>query len=299
MNEAPPGFRFPEAGAPAPRRLARGDDGWPSELDDLRVQPPQSLWAQGALETLAVQPRIAIVGTRRATAYGLRVTKALSAAFARAGACVVSGLATGIDGAAHRAALEAGGATIAVLGTGLHHAFPRGHRELQREIARRGLLLTELDLDEHGMPFTFPLRNRIIAALTRLTIVVEAPARSGALNTADHARELHRDVAAVPGPIDQPQSEGANLMIRDGAHVIASVEDALALAGLTPPPRTPKADPEGNEGRVWAALADGGLDIEALCARSGLAASACLAAVSTLELAGSIECALTGEIRRR
>lgn len=290
--------RFPDAMGP-PRRLAPGDDAWPTELDDLRTESPAGLWAQGSVEALAVRPRIAIVGTRRATAYGLRITQALSAAFARAGACVVSGLATGIDAAAHRAALDANGTTIAVLGTGLNHAFPRGHRELQHTIALRGLLLTELHHDEHGMPFTFPRRNRIIAALARLTIVVEAPVRSGALNTADHARELHRDVAAVPGPIDQPQSEGANLLIRDGAGIITSVEDALALAALTPPPRRPTVEPEGNEGRVWAALADGGLDIESLCARSGLPAAACLAAVTTLEIAGSVECALTGEIRRR
>ncbi len=149
------------------------------------------------------------------------------------------------------------------------------------------------------MPWTFPRRNRIIAALARVTIVIEAGARSGALNTAEHARELDRVVAAVPGPIDQPQSEGSNTLIRDGAGIVTSIEDAMALAGITPPPRTPRVDPDGNEGRVWAALADGGLDLDSLCHRSGLPAAQCLAAVTTLEIAGSIECSLTGEVRRR
>ena len=299
MSAAPSAFRFPDLDGRSPQYLRAGAPEWPPELDDLGPRRPVGLWTLGDLSSLQPKPRVAIVGTRRATAYGLRVAKALAAAFVRAGACVVSGLAAGIDSAAHRGALEGDGVTIGVLGTGLHHAFPPGNAELQRTIARRGLLLTELEPHEHGMPFTFLVRNRIIAALSQLTIVVEAPARSGALNTAEHARELDRGVAAVPGPIDQPQSEGTNLLIRDGAGVIASVEDALALANLTPPPRVPKGDPQGNEGRIWAALADGGLDIEALCQRSGLPAPACLAAVSTLELAGSIECALTGEIRRR
>jgi len=281
------------------RRLTPADTDWPAELADLEQGAPAGLWVAGAIETLAARPRVAIVGTRRATRYGLRVTEALTAALARAGACIVSGLAAGIDGAAHRAALDAGGATIAVLGTGLGHAFPKGHRALQLAVSQRGLLISELEHEEHGMPFTFPERNRIIAALAQLTIVVEAPPRSGALNTAEHALRLNRTVAAIPGPIDQPQSQGTNLLIRDGAQPIATVEDALALVSLTPPLRTPRLDPSGDEGRVWAALADGALDIDTLCHRSGLPAAQCLAAVTTLELAGSLECALTGEIRRR
>jgi DNA processing protein len=281
------------------RRLTPNDPDWPAELADLQRDAPSGLWSLGGLEALQVKPRVAIVGTRRATGYGLRVTRELATAFARAGACVVSGLAAGIDSTAHRAALDAGGTTIGVLGTGLDHIFPRGNGELQRAVSERGLLLSELEHEEHGMPFSFLVRNRIIAALCRLTIVVEAPKKSGALNTADHAMRLGRDVAAVPGQIDQPQSEGSNLLIRDGAGIIASVEDALALAGLTPPLQTPRVDPDGNEGKVWAALANGGLDMDSLCHRSGLPASECLAAVTTLELAGSVECALTGEVRRR
>jgi len=280
-------------------RVAANDALYPSGLGDLRENAPVALWMRGRLDVLRVQPRVAIVGTRRATNYGVRVTRELSQSLARAGACVVSGLATGIDGAAHRAALEAGGATIAVLGTGLNHVFPKGHRRLQEEIAARGVLLTELDPDWAGQRFTFPARNRIIAALADVTIVAEAPAKSGALITADHALEIGRTVAAVPGAIDQPQSAGCNRLIAAGAQVIASVEDALALAGLTLAPRAARDDPEGDEGRVWAALAHGPLDIDSLCHASGLPAEKCLVAVSKLEVNGSVECALTGDIRRR
>ena len=279
--------------------VAKSDAKYPVALRDLRENAPRRLWMRGSAATLEVQPRVAIVGTRRATSYGLRVTRELAIALVRAGACVVSGLANGIDGAAHQAALDEKGATIAVLGTGLNHAFPKSHRPMQQAIAERGMLLTELEPDLHGQRFTFPSRNRIIAALAELTIVVEAPAKSGALITADHALELGRAVAALPGAIDQPQSAGTNQLIAAGAQVITRVEDALALVHLTPPARGHGGDPAGDEGRVWNALAGGPLDIDALCHASGLPASQCLAAVTKLELAGSIECALTGEIRRR
>lgn len=280
-----------------PRLLSASS--FPEELADLEQLVPTTLWICGREEVLFVRPRVAIVGTRRATSYGLRITRELAAAVAHAGGCVVSGLAAGIDGAAHRAALEANGATIAVLGTGIDRTFPVGHRTLQEEIGRRGVLLSELDRDDHGKPFTFPRRNRIIAALALVVVVVEAPVKSGALGTADIALKLGRTVAAVPGPIDQPQSAGSNLLIREGAQILTGVEDLLALIGLTPPLRAARAAPDSDEGRVWSALADGGIDMDTLCHRSGLPAAQCMAAVTALELSGSIECALTGEIRRR
>lgn len=296
-------MRAPPSSSPESRwsaeRLTSRDGRYPDGLRDLQENAPPHIWARGDPDVLRIRPAVAIVGTRRATSYGLRVTTELSAALARAGACIVSGLASGIDGTAHRAALDVQGATIAVLGTGLDVVYPKAHRTLQARIAENGLLLSELDALDHGMPFTFPKRNRLIAALASVTIVVEAPARSGALGTAEHAQSLDRAVACVPGPIDQPQSVGTNQLIRDGAGIITSIEDALALAGLTPPPRTPRGSPEGDEGLVWAALAAGPLDMDALCHRSGLPAAQCMVAVTTLELAGSIECALSGEIRRR
>ncbi len=272
----------------------------PPGLAELEERAPV-LWALGDLALLDDRPRVAIVGTRRATAYGLRVTRALAGACARAGACVVSGLARGIDSAAHRAALEAGGATIAVLGTGADVAYPPANRALHAELAGggRGLLLSEYPPGEWANGGSFPRRNRIIAALAPLTVVVEAGHQSGALLTARWANDLGRSLGAVPGCIDQPQSEGTNRLIRDGAHVVASVEDALALAGLTRPVRFPQPDAGADEGAVWAALDQGVLDLDALCARSRLPADRCLAAVTALELRGAVECSLTGDVRRR
>src|SRR5829696_2529212 len=192
------------------------DTHYPAALRDLR-QPPSVLWRRGAWEMLQ-DPVVAIVGTRRSTAYGQRVTREIATALARAGASIVSGMALGIDAAAHTAALDAGGRTIAVLGTGADVAYPRAHVALHRDIGARGLVLSELPPGARSHKGSFPKRNRIIAALARLTIVVEAPFDSGALITASDALELGRDVAAVPGPIDSPQSQGTNLYIRDGAH---------------------------------------------------------------------------------
>ena len=280
------------------RRIELGDEGYPPALLDLR-SPPRTLWAIGDVTTLRA-PVVAIVGTRKATPYGVRVTQEIAGALARAGACIVSGMARGIDGTAHIAALDARGRTVAVLGTGVDIAYPAGHRPLHARIREHGLLLSEELPGAHAGPGSFPKRNRLIAALASITIVVEAGVKSGANITAMHALELGRTVAAVPGPIDAPQSAGANTLLRDGATVIADVADALQLAGLTPPARRP--DPEiasAAERSVWEALGDGALDVDTLAVRCGLPARECLAAVTTLELNGSIECALTGEVRRR
>jgi DNA processing protein len=270
---------------------------FPDALRDL-AQPPEALWAIGDLATLR-DPVVAIVGTRRPTAYGLRMTRELAGAFARAGACVVSGLANGIDAAAHRAALELGGRTVAVLGTGVDIDYPRSNRALYRAIAERGLLLSELPLGSPGLKHHFIARNRLIAALARLTIVIEAPIGSGALHTARFAHELDRDVAVVPGSIDSPQSAGSNLLMRDGAQIIASIDDALALAKL--PPQKGGASNITNpvERQVWDALVSAAASLDELCARAALPVSECLSAVTGLELRGAVECGLTGEIRRR
>jgi DNA processing protein len=289
--------RSPEERAASAVRTTPDDATYPASLADLE-QPPRVLWATGHWGALT-GPVISIVGTRRATAYGERVTRELAGALARAGACVVSGMARGVDAAAHRAALDVGGRTVAVLGTGVDIAYPTGHRALHQEIATRGLLLSELPPGARSHAGSFPRRNRIIAALGVVTIVVEAPVKSGALITADHALTLGRTVAAVPGPIDSPQSEGSNALIRDGAVVITSAAEAVTLAGLTPPCRsTPELDDEAAS-RLWEQLEVSAPTLDALCARAGLPVRECLAAVTALELRGYIECSLTGEIRRR
>jgi DNA processing protein len=276
--------------------LQPGDAGYPARLGDLR-DPPRALWARGDLSLLD-RPCVAIVGTRRATEYGERVARELGRILGGAGATIVSGLARGIDACAHLGALDAGGATVAVLGTGVDVVYPRGHAHLQQIIAERGLLLSEIEPSHAAHGGSFPLRNRIIAALSLATIVVEAGVKSGALITANHAIELGRSVGAVPGPIDVPQAEGSNLLLRDTAAAITSMADAITLAGLVAPIHVADLPEQGAERRLWDALAGGPADLDTLCTRASLPAHDGMAAVSALELRGMIECALSGEIRR-
>jgi DNA processing protein len=278
------------------RLIQPGDEQYPATLLELH-DPPPALFCVGNVELLSA-PSAAIVGTRRATPYGERVTRELAGSLARAGVVVVSGLARGVDVTAHRATLDAGGLTVAVLGTGVDIAYPRAHRALQAEIAERGLVLSEESPGSRANGSSFPKRNRIIAAMTKATIVVEAPLRSGALITAEHATDLHRTVAAVPGPVDAPQSAGSNLLLRDGANVIASVADAFTIMGVSAP-RLPAPEPRTPaERRVLDALSSGPTDLDALATFSGLPARDCMAAVTTLELRGAVVCELTGEVRR-
>jgi DNA processing protein len=281
-----------------PRVVHRDDSAYPPQLRDL-PRPPARLWTVGRLELAAGRPIVAIVGTRNATPYGERVTRELARALARAGACIVSGMARGIDATAHRAALDEAGDTIAVLGTGIDVPYPVGHRVLHRTIGERGLLVAELPPGTRAFKGCFPRRNRIIAALASVTIVVEAPRGSGALNTAEQVLDLGRTLGVVPGPVDAPQSEGSNRLFREAGHPILEPADALALVGLTSSPRVERTFSDPDMMAVWHALGRDAVDCDALCARSGLPAQRCLAALTELELAGAVECSLTGAIRRR
>ena len=277
-------------------QLHPGSEGYPARLREC-VPPPRTLWARGRLEVLE-RPCVAIVGTRRATAYGERVARELGRVLAMAGATIVSGLARGIDAAAHRGALDVDGATCAVLGTGLDVVYPKGHAALQQTIGERGLLLSELKPDDAAHGGSFPMRNRIIAGLSVVTIVVEAGVKSGALITAAHALELGRTLAVVPGPIDVPQAQGSNELLRDGAVAFVCMADAVTLVGLSAPVRIADLPIAGPERRLFDALADGAADLDTLCTRASLPAHAGMAALSELEVRGLIECALSGEIRR-
>lgn len=280
------------------QRWDRKSPNYPPELRDL-AQPPFELYAIGRSSALST-PRVAIVGTRNSTAYGERITRTLTRALVRGGASIVSGMARGIDAAAHRTALELGGNTVAVLGTGVDVPYPVGHRLLHRTIGEQGLVLSENPPGAPAGKGSFPKRNRIIAALAPVTIVIEAGFRSGALNTASQALELGRTVAAVPGPIDSEQSRGSNQLLRDGAVLIAAPDDALTLLGLTAPKEkpTPPLLPE-SEQKVWDAIADGFVPTDALPGLTGLSMAECLAAITSLEIIGLAECSLAGEIRRR
>jgi DNA processing protein len=301
-------MRTPELGSPelrepppphrsAARCIAIDDADYPAALRDLS-NPPPVINVVGDLGMLTA-PIVAVVSTRNATDYGVRVTRELCASLARAGACIASGMARGIDAAAHRAALAQNGRTVAVLGTGVDVAYPVGHRELHAVIGRRGLLVSEFPNGARANKGSFPRRNRILAALAELTIVVEAPLVSGALDTAKHALHLGRTLGAVPGPIDSPQSAGTNELLRDGSQIIASVADALALVGLTPPPRTRDPSFGDTEHLVLAELRRASADLDTLATRTRLPSRECLRAVTTLELAGAIECLMTGVIRLR
>lgn len=276
--------------------IQHGDAEYPGVLTELH-DPPPYLYYRGQLDLLGA-PAVAVVGTRRATPYGERITRELAGELARAGIVIVSGLARGIDAIAHRATLEVGGRTIAVLGTGVDVAYPVSHRALQSEIASRGLLLSEECPGSRATAASFPKRNRIIAAIAKATIIVEAPLKSGALITADHAIDLARTVAAVPGPIDAPQSAGSNLLLRDGAMMITSVDDALTMVGAAVPARSAPDLRTPAEQKLWNALSNGPAQLDELAALSGLPARECLVAVTTLELRGAIQCDLTGEVRR-
>jgi len=270
---------------------------YPPQLLNLN-DPPPVLWSLGNWGVVR-EPLVSVVGTRRATSYGRRVAQEIVGALGRAGATIVSGMALGIDAIAHTAALEASANTVAVLGTGADVAYPRAHTALHRTIGDRGLILSESPPGSRAGPGSFPRRNRIIAALSRLTIVIEAPERSGALITSDAALEIGRDVAAVPGPIDSPQSVGTNRLLQAGAHVIASVDDALRLAGFEPLSAKKRQFNSEAEQRIWDALESVAASLDDLCARVSMPVAECMMTVTDLEIRGIIECEMTGAIRRR
>ena len=277
------------------RLIAISDTAYPASLLDL-PDPPPVLYALGDLGLLG-RPQVAIVGTRAATPYARDVAHELARALALAGVAVTSGMARGVDGAAHQGALDAGGHTVAVLGTGVDIAYPRSHAALHRRIAGSGLLVSELPPGDRADAGSFPRRNRIIAALATVTVVVQAGHRSGALITAAHALELGRSVAAVPGPIDIAAHAGSNELLRDGAQVIASAADLLQLAGASPAPvRQPALI--GAEAAVWEALAQGPADLDGLLLRTRLPTRDCAVALGSLELAGLVVPGRGGELRR-
>ncbi|HUQ48617.1 MAG TPA: DNA-processing protein DprA [Gemmatimonadaceae bacterium] len=277
--------------------VTRGSEKYPQVLEDLPI-PPDPLYMLGDASVLDCRS-VSIVGTREPTPYGIRTARMMATAFARAGICVVSGMARGVDAIAHRSALETDAPTIAVLGTGIDVPYPAGHADLHRAIAKNGLVVSENGPGNKAHKGAFPKRNRIIAALSPVTIVIEGGHTSGAIITAKQALELGRTVAAVPGPIDSPQSQGTNQLLRDGAVVIATVDDALTLVGA--PSAAPLRPYQLSEvdGSVWSALAVGPLTIDSLSRKTSLTPRDCLTAITSLEIQGMVESLLTGEVRRR
>ncbi|MFF9066790.1 DNA-processing protein DprA [Streptomyces sp. NPDC014891] len=226
------------------RFLVPGDTEWPSQLDDLADTRPLGLWVRGPADLRAWALRsVALVGARACTPYGAHTAADLATGLARRGWVVVSGAAYGIDGAAHRGALAAGGATVAVLACGVDTPYPRGHDQLIRRISEQGLVVGELPPDSHPTPSRFILRNRVIAALTRGTVVIEAQHRSGSLVTARAATRLGRHTMGVPGPVTSGLSAGVHELLRGGAALVTDADEIVELVGdmgqLAPPRRGP------------------------------------------------------------
>jgi DNA processing protein len=211
------------------RLIIPGDPEWPTQLDDLGDARPLLLWLRGCADLrFACLSSVSVVGARAASAYGSHVAADLGASLAERGFTVISGGAFGVDSAAHRGALAAEGLTVAVLASGLSSLYPRGHHELFAAIGAAGALVSEVPPDRAPTRPGFLVRNRIIAALSRGTVVVEAALRSGALSTARHARELRRPVMAVPGPVTSEQSAGCHELIREwGALCVTGARDVI------------------------------------------------------------------------
>jgi DNA processing protein len=280
--------------------LALGDDHYPASLLE-SPDPPLLLYAQGRIELLA-SPSIAVVGSRNPTAQGADNARAFAAHLSQAGLTIVSGLALGIDGAAHQGGLEGRGSTVAVMGTGADRIYPARHRTLAHRIAQDGLLLTEFDIGMPPLPPNFPLRNRIIAGLSRGTLVVEAALPSGSLSTARAAVEAGREVFASPGSIHSPQSRGCHALIKQGAKLVESADEILGelnwhAVSLRETVRSQTPAVAGDP--LLAALGHDPASLDALSARTGYGAAELNARLLELELDGQVARLPGGLFQRR
>ena len=269
------------------RFLARSAVAFPPLLRAIH-DPPPGLFERGhAGHELLSSPCVAIVGARACSGYGASAARMLARDVARAGLVVVSGLARGIDAEAHRGALEAGGATIAVLGCGIDRDYPAAHAELARRVAATGLIVGEYAPGVAPAPWRFPARNRIVAGLAAATVVVEARERSGALITADLALEEGREVFAVPGEITSSLSAGTNALLKLGASPLTCAADVLSCFGLEPVESTVAA-PSGETAQVLALLRDSAAGADEVVRATGLPASVVARALVELELEGQV-----------
>lgn len=276
------------------------DERYPPLLRRLSDAPP-CLYVLGTVEEND-ERAIAIVGTRKPSDYGRRIAYKIASELASYGFTVVSGLAEGIDTAAHKGALDSGGRTFAVLGCGLDVIYPRSNKELARQVVDNGALLTEFPLGTKPQAWHFPQRNRIISGMSLAVIIVEAPLNSGALITADWAAEQGREVFVVPGPVDQPSFEGNHRLLREGARVFTSVADMLDELGVTalqkPEPVKTQTSPKGQlklpdlspaEAKTWSVLTFDWKHADDIVRESQLTTGEVLSALTLLELKGMVE----------
>jgi DNA processing protein len=271
-------------------RLTRSDRLFPERLRAI-FDPPKALYTRGAGEPEVLGLRaVAVVGARSCSAYGAQVARMLGRELASAGLVVVSGLARGIDGEAHRGALEASGLTVAVLGCGIDRDYPASNAALSRRIEENGLVVSEYDPGVEPAPWRFPARNRIIAGLTEAVVVVEARERSGALITADFALDEGRDVFAVPGEITSSLSAGTNALLKLGAAPLTKADDVLEVLGVErPAAEAVEVSPEAAQ--VLELVRDAPAGADELTARGVLEPGAVSVALTELELAGLVAAA--------
>jgi DNA processing protein len=290
------------------------DAAYPPLLAEI-YSPPLALFTRGALMS-DEEPCIALVGTRRASPYGLRMAERLGRGLAARGVTVVSGMASGIDAAAHRGAIEAGGRTVAVLGCGVDVVYPPQNEQLMKDIAASGCVISHFFMGDKPLPNHFPDRNRVISGLCLGTIVIEAPLSSGALITARHAAEQGREVFAVPGQVGMRTSEGPHALIREGAKLVERVEDVLAELNIavaapvaapahdesaaepvqaqpapvavTTPEKPRRAALSGTEQEVLSVLAPDGSFVDEIAAACRISISDALSSLTLLELKGLI-----------
>ena len=277
--------------------IALGDTAYPSSLLET-ADPPLLLYAQGRIELLQAVS-IAVVGSRNPTAQGSDNARAFAKHLSQAGLAVVSGMALGIDGAAHEGALDGPGRTIAVMGTGADRIYPARHRALAHRIAAEGLLLTEFEIGVPPLAENFPQRNRIIAGLARGTLVVEAALPSGSLSTARAALEAGREVFAIPGSIHSPQSRGCHALIKQGAKLVESADDITSeLQWKVDRPMGARAV-ESEDSPLLQALGHEPATLDALGARTGMSAANLNAQLLELELDGRVARLPGGLFQRR
>ena len=294
--------------APGHGLVAWDDADYPSTLLSI-ADPPPVFYCVGRRELLN-QPAVAIVGSRNATPQGVEHAEAFGAALSAAGLTIVSGLASGIDAAAHRGGLSAVGSSIAVVGTGLDRVYPTSNSELAAQLERDGGLLSEFALGTPPLPENFPRRNRVISGLARGVLVVEATLNSGSLITAQLAAEQGREVFAIPGSIHSPFSKGAHRLIREGAKLVETAQDILEELGIDVAARGPEHAPQspatqavpeasGPSGKVLAALGHDPAGIDLVARRTGLGAEVITVALVELELAGRVVALPGGLYQRR
>ncbi len=278
---------------PLNRILNVADAEYPQALLNIS-DPPLLLYVKGRLDLLN-HAALAIVGSRNATVQGLRNAEAFALSASEAGLCVISGLAQGIDAAAHRGGLKAAGSSLAVVGTGLDKVYPASNRELAHQLAQQGCIISEFPLGTPPLPANFPRRNRLISGLSLGCLVVEASLQSGSLITARMALEQGRDVFAVPGSIHSPQSKGCHHLIKQGAKLVESAQDVLEDLGYNPKSTAPDSPPSHP---LFNYLDFEPVDAETLAQRSGLTIAELSAILLQLELDGLVTSLPGGRYQR-